>query len=230
MPVSAYPVSLACWFKTDTNAINQMLIDFGHGSLSRAIDLRIRDVPDSDVLAFVNDSSGYAFAYSSISYTVDTWHHAVAVFENATSRTVYIDGGNSGSNSTSRNFPTGLSGLHIGVRYNSGAYSQYMSGSIAEAAIWNTALTAEDAAVLASGYCPAFVKTANLVRYLPLKQVRGLYSPELIIGQEFYDYGSPLMGDHPRIIYPSSPKVIATMPTGPDMALLMQHYKKMRVA
>jgi len=230
LPANAYPVSFACWFKTDTDAADQELIGFGHGSLSRNLSLRLRDTPDSDVIAFVNNAAGYSFAGSSISFSKNVWQHAVAVFASSTVRYVFLNGGNIGFSSTSRTFPVGMNSTHIGARYRSGAYSLYMSGPIAEPAIWNTSLTAEDAAVLGSGYCPLFVKTANLVRYLPLKQVRGLYNPELIIGQEFYDYGSPSMADHPRIIYPSSPKVIATISTGPDMALLMQHYKKMRVA
>jgi hypothetical protein len=44
----------------------------------------------------------------------------------------------------------------------------WLSGKVAEAAVWNVALTITDVAVLNAGYSPLFVKPQNLVAYWPL--------------------------------------------------------------
>ena len=75
-------------------------------------------------------------AVSTTGYSVNTWHHGCAVFTSNILRAAFIDGGSKG---------TDVDQVDIGVTYDrvsvgrsgDSTPSWYMSGRIAEAAIWN---------------------------------------------------------------------------------------------
>jgi hypothetical protein len=143
-------------------------------------------------------------ADTSAGYTVGQWCHAAGVFVSSTSRVAYLNGGNSGSNSspvTSANWNT----LLLGGRYLDSVLGFWYSGDVAEAAVWNVALTADEIAHLAAGYSPLTVRPHALVHYVP-----GLGRGGASGGEVDWDGGGSLtrvadpgLADHPRIIYPS---------------------------
>jgi len=98
--------------------------------------------------------------------TANEWNHVCGVWANATSRSVYIHGGNKTTNVTNATI-VNIDNLKIGVSADSTPFG-YFDGNIAEAAIWGVALTDEDVAILAKGYSPLFVKPSGLVGYWPL--------------------------------------------------------------
>ena len=75
-----------------------------------------------------------------------------------------------------------------------------MSGHIAEAAIWNVALTAAEVTVLAKGVSPLFIRRQNLVAYWPLY---GLHSPETDFSgnnRVMTLNNGPTRGNHPPVV------------------------------
>jgi hypothetical protein len=152
----------------------------------------------------VTSSGTLANADTSIGYTTGQWHHVAGVFASTTSRVAYIDGGNSQSNSTST-ASSSWDTLLLGGRYSSSAIAVYFSGDIAEAAVWNVALTADEIAQLAAGYSPLFVRPQSLVHYIPLFGRAGASGGEedWAAGGVLTDAADPGLADHPRIIYPS---------------------------
>ncbi len=166
--ISGYPFTMACWFNVDV-AINQTLMCFGDTNAGNLNRLALRDPADTDVICHTISS---AFSATSASYSVDTWHHACAVFAGEQDRSVYLDGGSKGTNvDDDASFGT-PDNFTIGARKYNSAVSTYLSGNVAEAAVWNVALTDDDVAILAAGFSPLFVKPANLVGYWPLLRNR----------------------------------------------------------
>lgn len=131
----------------------------------------------------------------------NTWQHVAGVFETTTSRYAYA-GGVAGSQNTTSSTPSGMDRTSIGRRDNTAA-NNHLQGSVADAAVYNVALSASEIAVLASGVSPMLVRPEALVAYWPLI---GRYSPEpdLFGGTNLTLTGTSL-ADHPRIYRSSTP-------------------------
>jgi hypothetical protein len=137
---------------------------------------------------------GLAFgASTSTGVAAGTWHHAAAVFTSNVSRTAYINGGNSGTNTSSLTLNTPTS-VVIGARYNT-TLGFYFGGDIAEVGVWNVALTAEEIASLADGMTCDKVRPQSLVFYAPLvrdlQDVRG--------GLTITNNNTATVANHPRV-------------------------------
>lgn len=168
-PVTAWPCTLACWFNSDSQTVNQWIMWLGTGAnATNGIRLAIEGAAAGDKVnaGCKSGSTTYADAVTSTGYTAGTWHHACGVFTNNTSRDAYIDGGSSGNNATSRTFPT-VGVVSIG-REGDSTPTGHFSGMIAEAAIWDAALTAAEITALARACTPLEVRPSALVAYWPL--------------------------------------------------------------
>jgi hypothetical protein len=90
----------------------------------------------------------------------------------------------------------------------------YFDGLVAEAAIWNVALTAADVAMLNKGYSPMMVRPSALLAYWPLM---GRYPTELDLfgGFPLTLTNSPAQAAHPRIIYPARPQLYVPAAAAP---------------
>jgi hypothetical protein len=86
--------------------------------------------------------------------------------------------------------------IGIGARASVGFFGLFLNGEIAEAGIWNTALTQADALSLAAAITPDQVRPSNLAHYLDL--VRDLR--DLRGGTPLSENGgSTAVSNHPRI-------------------------------
>jgi hypothetical protein len=117
----------------------------------------------ANVLAGANQGS----ADSTIGFSANSWQHACGVFASNTSRTVYLDGGNSAVNTTSIEL-SGVNQIRVASRPLIGVEGLFFDGQIAEVGIWNAALTAAEIASLAKGMTCDKVRPQNLVFYAPL--------------------------------------------------------------
>lgn len=199
--LTAAPITLACWFKSDNITAQQALVSIGKTSDRSTFLLYCRgNVAGDPIGALSQQSAASAVANTTTGYSSGTWHHGCAVFASSTSRAAYIDGGSKGTNSTSV-IPLSLDVTDIGaLNWSSGRLS-YFSGDIAEVGIWNVALTDAEVALLAAGLSPLFIQPANLVSYWPIV---GRYSPEIDrIGAANMTVTGATTSDHPRIVYPT---------------------------
>ena len=208
-PVSAFPFSFVCWFYPTNTTQNMGLVGFS--STNKAANntclLYGRFSLSPKVAAYCEGTPyGGAYAEATASYTANAWHHAAGVFTSASSRTVYYNGGNSATNTTTQtpDFTATLE-TNVGAWYSdtSNAYSLFASGRIAEAAVYNVALTASDVASLAKGYSPLHVRPNDLVAYWPLGGHHGQHDNDH--WKNRYDLtavNSPTWADHGRVIYP----------------------------
>jgi hypothetical protein len=196
-----YPVTIAVWVRPATVDIVQTPVALSQsGGTARCL-MQISGT--NNITAFNAATGGGASGFSSSTGTVsaNTWHHGAAVFTSATSRTAYLDGV-AGTPETTNVAIAGMDRTNIGARYNT-TIGAYMNGDLAEAAMWNVALTAGEIASLAKGLAPIAVRIDSLVAYWPLI---GRASPEydVVGGFAMTLTNTPTTGAHPRIYYPRS--------------------------
>ena len=176
--VTTTPCTLACWFYADDANSNNYLLAVGDGADFDYDLFAIRAVGGVDDFIWatalavgIGDQ-----AKSTATYAANAWNHACGVFTSSTDRAAFLNGANKGTNATSV-APTGIVLTRIGASpvTSGGSPFQLMSGRIAEAAIWNVALTDAEVAALARGVSPLRIRRASLQGYWP---VYGTGSPE----------------------------------------------------
>ncbi len=200
----APPVSFACWFRSDDLTINQTLVAIGENAVFgdlMALKLVGTVAGDPVELAY-RGAVGDSVARTTAGYGANVWHHACGVRAAIDSGAVYIDSANKGTTVVNGGAPNALVRTAIGALWRD-VPSDHVSGRIAEAAMWDIALTDEEAIILAAGYSPLFVRPQSLVAYWPLI---GRLSPEIdpVGGFDMTLVNGPTHADHPRIIYPSA--------------------------
>lgn len=227
-PVLTETLSMACWFNSDDTGANQGLVYIGDsGSTTHRFQLMIRGGTGGDpVIARARDPGADGEAATSSGYSANTWHSALATFTNDTSRAAYIDGANKGTDSTDVAV-VGPDRISVG-RAGDASPGDYMSGMIAEVAVWDVALTDGDALILAAGFSPLFIKPENLVFYAPLVRT----DEDRIGAIGLVAVNGPTVATHPRIIYPAPPHIITapTVAVGVSIPVMMHHYKQMAKA
>jgi hypothetical protein len=161
-PVTAVPLTLACWFRSNNSATRQTLMSLVDSAASNNhFALTARGASAADPLgAMVQAGGTEVVASTSTGYTANRWHAACAVFTSATDRAAYIDGGSKGTNATSRT-PTGINRSEIGDASTLAATA--FDGEIFWPFVWSAALTDEEARRLALGVPPWLVRPQSLV-------------------------------------------------------------------
>lgn len=196
-PVTAEPLTMACWFYTLDDSLTQILMWIGDKDAGNNQHHDIFLETDLEVKAFSKDTSS-ATASTSTNWAQDQWHHACGVFAADNDRRAFLDGGGKGTNSTSRS-PVGWDRTTIAQL---GGIGVSFDGYIAEAAIWNAALSDDEVDILGKGYSPLFVRPQNLVAYWPLIRDE---NQDKVGGYDLTAFNTPSIAPHPPIIYPAPP-------------------------
>jgi hypothetical protein len=106
-------------------------------------------------------------ARTTATVSANTWFHACGVWSTTTSRTVYLNGGNAVEN-TGSSSPTGLANTGIGAETTTGGPTKQWVGRLAEVALWNVVLVANEVRWLARGVSPLCIRPDALIGYWPL--------------------------------------------------------------
>ena len=194
-PLTAAPLTFACWFYADaTVGAQAVCINSSGANRYFAIDIW----SDSYISATTRQSSA-TFATATTTYSTNTWHHACAVFAASNDRRIYQDGGNKGTD-TGNQSPSSIDGITLGSNFVSGNPAAHFSGRLAEVAFWDVALTDDEAAALATGIRPIYVRPSGLVAYWPL--IRDT-DQDFVGGYNLTPLNTPTVADHPpTVIYP----------------------------
>jgi len=203
-PLSGYPLTMACWFYTDTAAISEAMMWLGDKDASdNYFSLWCRGASTGDPISFTARNTAETNCNSTSGFSVNTWHHACGVGTSATSRACYLNGGSKGTSVVSQT-PNNADSATIGCNGDD-TPALYFSGCIAEAAIWNVALTDAEVAELALGVCPLFIRPASLVAYWPLLTTE---DNDPVGGYTLTPYNTPSTAAHPRMYYPAAQMII----------------------
>jgi len=187
----SFPLTMSIWFYSNRTAGREPLLSFictdfdAEGEpfeLSLSI-LSNATTTNRRVEAVVYDTfNGTKRAQSATGvgagWSTNSWVHAAGVFQNA-SRVVYLNGGFSGSNTTLFSNPSEFISdpsvrlnMSVGsIPANPGHDGAGQQVSMAEAAIWDAALTTDEILALSKGAKPKTVRPDSLIFYSPL--VRG---------------------------------------------------------
>jgi hypothetical protein len=211
-PVTSEPFTVSVWFKLPDITTSYALAALDHPTTSGykilgAINAGGASAGDP-VQSYNYDGSTFGLAASTTGYTSGTWHHACGVFNTTADRRSFLDGGSKGTNTTSVT-GTGTE-LIICRRRRNSALGQMPSGSyIAEVAVWNSALSDANVALLAAGTNPKDV-AGGPVAYWPLTTVTTNTDE---IGSNDLTESTTLTysSDHPTISSPGASSIEATL-------------------
>lgn len=194
--LTAVPMTMAAWFNTTTVSGNHNII--GIGGENGTVQQWRMGITGDDIFIQVQNNTAVNVIKANVVST-NTWHHGCGVFGGNNSRAVYIDGGNKLTNTAIKTpNPAQIERMRIGLDPND-LTTQWWSGMIAEAVIWNAALSDEEVATLALGFSPLLVRPQNIVSYVPLIRDN---DEDLITGLSWTPVGSPTISAHPRVFYP----------------------------
>lgn len=192
--VSAAPFTIVGWCRADAIGRWQGILWIGDKDVTNEFFVLTLDNVNK-VRATAQTAGGASSAITTTTVSANTWHHVAAVYAAANDRRAYLDGGGKGTNAVNR-VVAGADRTSIG-RWADSTPDGYFSGRIAEAAIYNVALTDDEIAQLATGASPLLVRPDALVAYWPLS---GHDCPE-----------QDLVGGFPMTLYPGSANTGATI-------------------
>lgn len=196
-PVTAPPLTMACWFNAENTTANHSLVYIGLSTSTSRFFLSAQGAVTNDPISFdVILGVGYSaqVASTTTGYNANTWNHACGVATSSILRTVYLNGGSSGTNTVATTPPT-ADRLTIGSRLNIGSPGIFLDGSVAEVGVWNAALTAAEIASLAQGMTCDKVRPQSLVFYAPL--VRDLIDQKA--ARAIVNNNGATVATHPRV-------------------------------
>lgn len=172
--VPSTPFTMACWALADAIAADMdMMTVCASGNNTHYHRMYVPSA-SSKVSAATKGGGTEAGALTSTTISTATWFHACAVFNSATDRRAFLNGGGKGTNVTSTT-PTSPAKFSIGC-FSGSSSIEFWDGAIAEAAVWTVALTDAEIAALATGINPCLVQPTSLWGYWPLW---GSDSPEV---------------------------------------------------
>lgn len=197
LTITAPPFTFACFMTFDFVTSNDALWGLSDVSGDAQHMLHINFPSNGDITC---SSKISGFANSTIGgHSVDTEYHVAGVWTTTTLRTVYVDGVAGTSNTTSK-VPTNLDRMSWGSIYFGSARRIPLEGTLAEAAVWNAALTDAEVAALAQGVSPLLIRPSALVNYPPFR-----LDDRDLMGGTLTSSGDPaIVSGHPNIIMPSA--------------------------
>ncbi len=188
--VSGYPFTLAGWFRVQNLSQLMTLMGIGNsvtGSYHRLIHLG----NSTKAAGAISNTGSSSTASSTVVMVAGQWHHVAGVFEAANLRRIYLDGGNSATNAGVRTFD-GANQFYLGNLNTTNTVD------VAEAAVFNVALSTAEIGMLAKGVSPLALHAANsLLAYQSC--VRHLNWPAR--GPHAVAGSLPSVVAHPRVMY-----------------------------
>lgn len=168
--VTAVPCTLACWFNLDNATANHTLLSVSaSGATNARFALLAAGGAAGDPIRAAAQAGGTVAQANAGTFLASTWHHGCAVFSTNSNRIVYFDGTTSGNNTTAVTpSSAAFNRTDVGTQWVDQARGNYADGKIAEAAIWNVALTSAEIISLSLGLKPSLVRPQSLVFYSPL--------------------------------------------------------------
>lgn len=171
-PVVAAPFTMGCWCRTDvvTTTNDYCLMQICDKDIFNEY-WRLNaegDIFTGEFMFFANDSGAIGRAQSTTIPTVGTWYHVCGIEIASNSRAILINGGDKATNATNLT-PDNADSIAISYE-NDSTPGDPWDGDIAEAFLYNVALTDREIWQLAHNKLPPEIRPQNLVGYWPLRR------------------------------------------------------------
>jgi hypothetical protein len=201
-PVTSEPLTICAWFYPTRNTARTAIVslcDTTGGSAGNQMFFALVEdgtAAGDPICATKQDGGAVAAeAVSTSGFSTNAWNHGCAVFTSTTSRTIFLNGGSSATNSTTVNTNANtVDKTAIGCLGRS-TNAAFFQGRVAEVGIWNAALTAAEIASLAKGMTCDKIRPQSLVFYAPL--VRDLIDQKG--GLTITNNNGATVAQHPRV-------------------------------
>lgn len=208
-PITAVPLTLACWFKPVSATVAYCM--FGIDTASAAERFCLFGSTTGNVRAVSTHLGANFINVTPNAYSAGAWSHGAVTF-GPVNQFAYLNG--TPSTVGSPKFPTGFNRVRI-----SGAFgASFFDGSLAECGLWNVELTQAEISTLALGVSPLLVRPGALVGYWPLRHG---YSPEidLVSTNTAALANAPTISPHPRVLLPK-PRLVIDNPAAAPPAVV----------
>lgn len=192
-PVTGPPFTMACWFNPLSATAGGVLMSIGNSAAADRFQLAANGDQANDPITFYAQQGASNATASATGYVLNTWQHAAAVCSGNASRSVFRNGAQKNTNTTSI-IPASVNSILIGARWSAGSRGAFFNGRIAEAAIWNIGLTDDEILSLSKGFAPYLIRPSNLRFYN-----RCLRTPQDLSQARALTQVSVTNFDHPRI-------------------------------
>jgi hypothetical protein len=156
VPVTAFPLTLACWFQPTTGSAEYGLIGIDDGTQTNQIAIELFS---SKVNVFLDAGSGEVGTTTTIGGS-NTWNFATGTFSQGV-QLAYLNGGGKSTTGANASTPTGLTTLRLGSNTFT---STKLNGSIDCCMVYNRVLS--DAEILqlyieTQRRCPSLLRRIN---------------------------------------------------------------------
>ena len=165
--ISVYPVTFSAWAYATNDTVAMTIMSWMQAATTQGFRTLFAGQAAADPIRGNLLTTVNYIAQTTSGFTINTWHHVCFVCSSSTSRTIYRDGGSSGTNTTD-DTPTSLTRVFIGTNTSEG-----FDGYISDVAIWSAALSTGEITSLAKGFSAKKIRPQSLEHYTPL--VRNLY-------------------------------------------------------
>jgi hypothetical protein len=193
-PISALPFTLCCWFRP--NSLTGQCISLT-GSSGGQVLLGISGSGQAVLSMRDNAFTTGTATTATTAATTGNWHFLAAVCASSSSRFSYLNGIASATNTTALGTINSFSRFGIGVRATASPDS-FVNGSIAEVAVWNSALSVDELNGLAKAFNPRLISTQN--QRLVARLIFDI--SDIKNGLTLNNVNGTTAATHPRIIYP----------------------------
>lgn len=218
-PVTAAPLTMACWHRTTASDTDRFLISIA-GTNTNRFGL---ETSGGGAVRATTRSGSFGAATATTAYSQsDVFEHSCGVWTASNNRIIYFNGVNEDDNGTDIT-PTVV---RVGISCKALATpEEFWDGAIAEAAIWNVALNASEVAFLANSFIagvPPLVRRGNLVSYTSLVDDA---DNDIMGGVTWTVNGTPTVASHVPIIQPEGQIIpfpaAAAASTGSSTSLML---------
>lgn len=193
-PISQGPLTISAWFNRPSLTTNGVIVVLTDGTNTTTTNRFQLAAFQDATLGILEYGASASTAIATSNYSLNVWNHACGVFSSTNSRTVYLNGGSSFTNTGSQS-ASGISIGRIGTSYQGTGGAANINGSLADIGIWNAALNASEVLSLSRGMSCDKIRPQNLVFYAPL--IREL--DDFARNTTLTNNNSATVSTHPRI-------------------------------
>lgn len=200
------PITIMAWvYRLDLTAALDGLVSYGDGGGSDNHSILLRTSSTGAASVMTRDGVTNPSATTTQTALESAWHHYAAVVPSNSSRTAYLDGNASTTNTTALGTVNAFDEFIVGDNFTSAVD---FKGYIGHVAVWKSALSGAQISSLAAGADPQTIDSSNLVAYYPMTSsgspgtdVVGGYNLTLN-GNAAYNANNPSVGASTKRIVP----------------------------
>lgn len=210
--VTAFPWSMSAWIKppdVSTMSDDSIILSVRNSAAFGAVDLRMALTGQFDYYVYGGTD---AHCIGATSWVPGQWYHIAGYSTSATAHFLYVNGVLDGSIATNSGTSFSMNNTTLSSYHSAGGRGQYLSGTAANVAVWNVALTPGEIWQLSQGIPTERIRPQNMKGLWLTRDDNGatvLYdrSPFRRRTLDLAVTGSlPLDANPPRMRYPIDPK------------------------